>query len=250
MRTRDEIFEGVKRLITTEVQATANYHETWSGESGMVAATARVGLLPLLREAAELRDIELLLEIERTFLETELEYLVHTRESLGSFNLAIRQMRAALAMLDHVRAPADYQWAEAHFTLPTNLVNGLPKDEAHEFFSSHRSRLGNALKIPPEKSKANLLNARISNIRLARDIYMDMQRQALAAFEVREPPPAGWIPASARMAAEIEIREIRHVVRYAASLTQDTQGSGGVPIRVSRITDIPDFQFMQTPPSL
>ena len=231
MRTRDEIFKDAEKLIGTDVLNTTNYHETWSSKSGKVAANARSELLPLLLEAAELRDIDLLLEIEQTFLDTGLEHLVHTRESLGSFNLAIRQMRAALAMLDHVRAPADYQWAEAHFTLPTNLVNGLPKDEAHEFFSSHRSRLGNALKIPPEKSKANLLNARISNIRLARDIYEDLQRQALAAFEVREPPPAGWIPASARMAAEIEIREIRHVVRYAASLTQDTQGSGGVPMR-------------------
>ena len=189
MRTREKILKSAKRLINMEVLSIADYHKTWSGESGMAAASARADLLPLLQEAAELRDIDLLLGIEQTILETELEHLVHTKASLASFNLAIRQIRAALAMLGHVRVPADYRWAEAHFTLPGNLVNGLPKDEAQQFFRSHESRLGNALKIPPEESKATLLDARIGNIRLARNLYMDLQRQALAASEGREPTP-------------------------------------------------------------
>ena len=195
MRTSDKILEDAKEFIDTDVLNTANHHRTWSNESGQTAASARAGLLPLLQEAAELRDIDLLLEIEQAFLKTELDYLVHTRESLGSFNLAIRQMRAALAMLGRVRVPTDYWWAKVYFTLPENLIKGLPKDEAHRFFASHRSRLGNALKTPPEESKAALLGARIGNIRLARDIYMDLQRRTLAASEGREPTPEVREPA-------------------------------------------------------
>ena len=92
-------------------------------------------------------------------------------------------------MLGRVRVPVDYRWAEVYFTLPENLIKGLPKDEAQQFFRSHESRLGNALKVPPEESKTTLLDARIGNIRLARDLYMDLQRQALAASEGREPTP-------------------------------------------------------------
>ena len=71
MRTREKILKSAKRLINMEVLSIADYHKTWSGESGMAAASARAGLLPLLQEVAELRDIDLLLGIEQTILETE-----------------------------------------------------------------------------------------------------------------------------------------------------------------------------------
>ena len=216
MRTSEEIFRDLVKLITAEVRNNANFRETFSGESGKATAEARIALLPLLQEAAGLRDIDLLLNIELTFWETELEHLVHTRESLDSFNLAIRQIRAAITMLKHVRAPDEYRWAEAYFTLPDNLTarglpkdealamlkhvrvpdeyrwaeayftlpdnltaRGLPKDEAHQcmIFVSHESRLRNLLKLPPEKERAALIKSRISNIKLAKDIYTDLQRR-------------------------------------------------------------------------
>ena len=186
MRTPEDIFNDAERLITMEALATTTPQDrTGPGESDK--ATVRADLLPLLREVAGLRSIDLLLRIELAFLEIELVHLVHTRESLASFSKAIRQTRAAIAMLDHVRVPDEYRWTKVHFTQPENLVNGLPKDEAHGFFASHGARLGNTLKMPPEEDKAALINARISNIKLARDIYMDLQRHALAASEIREP---------------------------------------------------------------
>ena len=187
MRTSEEIFEDVEELIATEVRSNANFRKTFSGESGRATAKARIDLLPLLREAADLRDIVLLLKIEITFLKMGLKHLIHTRESLDSFNLAIRQLRAAIAMLKHVRVPDEYRWAEAFFTLPKNLTaQGLPKDEAHQCFISNQSRLRNLLKEPPGKERAALLKGRIANIKLAKDIYTDLQRRALAASAVRE----------------------------------------------------------------
>ena len=185
MRIPNEIFEDAKRLITMEALATTT-PQSEMGLSEFDRVAARSGLLPLLQEAAELRDIDLLLRIEYAFLEIGLVHLVHTRESMASFNKAVRQVRAAIAMLDHVRVPDEYRWTRVHFTQPENLVDGLPKDEAHGFFASHGARLGNTLKMPPEEDKAALINARISNIKLARDIYMDLQRHALAASEIRE----------------------------------------------------------------
>ena len=206
MRTSKEIFRSADNLIAAEVLSNADFRKTFSGESGRATAEARIDLLPLLREAAGLRDIVLLLNIELTFWEMELEHLVHTRESLDSFNLAIRQTihqrKAALTMLKHVRVPDEYRWAEAYFTLPKNLTaRGLPKDEAHQCFISHESRLRNLLKLPPEKERAALLKSRIANIKLAKDIYTDLQRRALAASAVREPAKPYRVERKPRQAA-------------------------------------------------
>ena len=202
MRTSEEIFRDVEESIITEVLSNADFRETFSGESGKATAEARIDLLPLLQEAADLRDIVLLLEIELTFPETELEHLIHTKESLDSFNLAIRQIRAALTMLKHVMVPDEYRWAEAYFTLPKNLTaQGLPKDEAHQCFVSHESRLRNLLKEPPGKERAALLKGRIANIKLAKDIYTDLQRRALAASAVREPAKPYRVERKPRQAA-------------------------------------------------
>ena len=188
MRTSDEILNDAEDLIITEVLNDADFRKTRSSESCGATTKARTSLLPLLQEAAELRNINLLLEIEQTFLKAKLEHLVHTKESHESYNMAIRQIRAAFVMLNHVRIPDEYRWAKVYFTLPENITDsGLPKDEAHRFFASHQTRLRNLLKEPPEEEKAALLNARSSNVRLVRDIYMELQRQALAVSEVREP---------------------------------------------------------------
>ena len=206
MRTSDGIYREVRLLVTAEALATRTPQGgTRQGESDK--AVARAALLPLLREAAGLRDIDLLLWVEQAFLEIELEHLDHTSESLASFNKAIRQVGAAIVLLDHVRVPDEYRWTEVHFTLPENLVGGLPKDEAHQFFASHGARMGNALKLPPEADKAALINARIDNLKLARDIYEDLQRRALTASEIREPSPSGWILAPAGTRANQEVRE-------------------------------------------
>ena len=202
MRTSKEIFRSADNLIAAEVLSKANFRKTFSGKSGRATARARIDLLPLLKEAADLRDIFLLLEIELTFLKTELKHLIHTKESLDSFNLAIRQLRAALTMLKHVRVPDEYRWAEAYFTLPKNITaQGLPKDEAHQCFISHESRLRNLLKEPPGKERAALLKGRIANIKLAKDIYTDLQRRALAASAVREPAKPYRVERKPRQAA-------------------------------------------------
>ena len=202
MRTSEEIFREVVKLITAEVQNNASFRETFSGESGRATAEARIDILPLLKEAAGLRDIDLLLNIELTFWETELKRLIHTKESLDSFNLALRQVRSALAMLKHVRVPDEYRWAEAYFTLPKNITaQGLPKDEAHQCFISNQSRLRNLLKEPPGKERAALLKGRIANLKLAKDIYTDLQRQALAASAVREPAKPYRVERKPRQAA-------------------------------------------------
>ena len=191
MRAIAAIFKDAEWLIHMEMLATADFRESRSSEADRQVLEARASILPLLREAAGLRHIDLLLNVEWTFMRLELDHIAHARKNISSLNAGIRQIEAAFAMLDYVRDPGKYQEIASYYTLSQDLVrhSNLPKDAAHKFFASHRTRLGNMETGPLEASQTALLNARLRNIKLARDIYIELQRQALAAPEVCEPRP-------------------------------------------------------------
>ena len=201
MRPSDAIFDDVEWLVFTEMGATMDFRRARSSEADRQVLEARADLLPLLREAAGLRNIDLLLDIERTFMELELMHIAHARKNISSLNAGIRQIAAASAMLGYVRNPEVYRWAGVFYTLSEDLVRDLPKDAAQKFFGSHRTRLGNVETGPLEASQTALLDARSDNMRLARDLYEELQRQALATSEVREPRPAGWTSGDAGVTA-------------------------------------------------
>ena len=189
METLDKIYREIHFLIATTMRATAYFHETQSGDAAKAVVRSQNRLPPLLREAAKLRDIYLLLRIERAFMELELEHVAYDEDHISSLDKGIWQVGTAITMLDYARAPDEYHPVDFFYTLSQDLVpnSDLPKDAAHKFFGSHSARLGNRKKAPLQRSEAALINARISNMRLARKIYVEWQRQALAASEVREP---------------------------------------------------------------
>ena len=188
MRTPSEIYSDVHELVHEEMRATVHYRETRSSKSSRLIVSIRAALLPLLREAASLRDIDLLLNIERAFMELELEHIAHARKNISSLSTGIQQIDAAVTMLGYVRKPDKYQEIATYYTLSQDLLphSNLPKDAAHKFFGSHRTRLGNAETGPLEKEQTALLDARSRNVRLARELYIELQRHALAASEIRE----------------------------------------------------------------
>ena len=192
------------------MRATADFRRTLASEFARNMADARARFLSLLQEAAELRDIDLLLRVERTFMELELEHIAHARKNISSLNRGIRQIDAAIIMLGRVRDPDRYEDVDFYYTLSDDLVrhSDLPKDAAHKFFGSHRTRLDNVETGPLDESQTALLEARSSNMRLARTIYVELQQQALAISEVREPTTGGYKPTPATSEAEPP-REIR-----------------------------------------
>ena len=187
MKTTDKVYGEVYRLIHTEMRATAYFRRTLSSEFARIMVEARTGLPPLLREVARLRDIRLLLRVERAFMELELEHIAHARKNISSLNAGIRQINAAITMLDYVGDPDEYHPVGFFYGLSEDLVRELPKDAAHKFFGSHRTRLGNVETAPLDESQTALMDARNDNVKLARKLYIEMQRQALAVSEVREP---------------------------------------------------------------
>ena len=201
MRLAVEINDDVQDLINSEISAIGVHRKTKSSESAWNMAKARVDLLPLLQEAAGLRDIRLLLDIERTFMELDLNRIAYDPDNINSLRMGIRQVDAAAIMLDCVRDPVEYRRVYFYYNLSQDLLDksDLPRDAAHKFFGSHRARLLNSKKGQNDPEKSALLKARISYIRQAKKDYMELQRQALAVPEVREQvPPAAEVREAAR----------------------------------------------------
>ena len=197
MRTPNEIIEDINHYVGAEIghilelRAMPETQASRLGASIRDARRMRTRLMPMLQEAAELRDIDTLLAIERAFLRLELEYLGEAPIKVSSLDNAIRELDAAMLMLSYVRNPGYYQDFNQCFSLEKNRRNGQPNDQARQFFESHRTRLKNIEKGRMEEGERNLLSAREQNIQLARELYIELQQEAHAGTGIRE-PAAGY----------------------------------------------------------
>ena len=190
MLPREEIIDNASELVNAEIAATLEFRKASGYQAGKAidnARNARTKLLSVLHDATRLQDIDALLAIERIFLEQEREHLAESPKKTASLNKAVREIDAAITMLTHVRSPDDYRLADIYFSLPHNRLHDLPKDQAHQFFASHATRLGNVEKHRLEDGERKLVVTRTDNIKMAQQLYTEFQRQALAGVEVREP---------------------------------------------------------------
>ena len=132
-----------------------------------------------------MRDIGLILRIERGFLAEELAHLAKRPRKVSSLNMALSQMDAALNLLPITRGKSGYS-ADVHFTLARNRVYGMPKDEVQQFFISHATRLHNLDGGRFEDTEDELHDVRISNIKAAQEVYTELQCRALGLHEARQ----------------------------------------------------------------
>ena len=180
-------------MIRLEVWATRGF-QTWRTKKRSIATAglflanacdARAKLLPLLSEAAALHDIDLILQIERGFLAEELGHLAKRPRKVSSLNMALDQLDAAMNLLPITKGKAGYS-ADLYFTLARNRVYGMPKDEVQQFFISHITRLHNLDGGRFEDTEDELHDVRISNIKVAQEVYTELQCRALGLHEVRQ----------------------------------------------------------------
>ena len=185
MTTRANILERAKLLIDIEALSTVEFRRTRSGVASSQVREAVAGLYCLLTEAAERKDLELMLEIERTYLESELRFKVQNEESLKEYSKIIPQIRAALIMLKYVKEPSVYRWVSHVHSLAGNLNQDLPMDAAQKFFALNETRLYNLQVCQYVIDFPENVNIRRSNNRLMKKLYMKLQREALAVPLVR-----------------------------------------------------------------
>ena len=141
-----------------------------------------------IRRCGELRE---LLIAELLVISTDLEDVANTPSMESSLESARVEIAVALELADKVLVPETYQEVDASYRLPRNRPQGLPRDEARQFFATHRTRLMNLERGYGSDSTKSLLSTRRGNMAAAQRIYAQLQTAALGprAYQAAAAPP-------------------------------------------------------------
>ncbi|SHN72795.1 hypothetical protein [Desulfovibrio litoralis] len=132
----------------------------------------------LLKEVKAAKEIYLALGVEQLLLNQELARYANSPEEANSIKKAIEQLQDARKSLTVVNDSQAYQ--KATETYPSkNKEAGLPIDSFRAFLKSHSTRLTNRMASPLSVTEKNILRQRKENLAMIKEVYIEMQREAL-----------------------------------------------------------------------
>ena len=139
------------------------------------------GALYAFRDAQSSADPHIIILIEYTFLNQELQFCEETdTDSLSSLTQAIQSFDDAFLAF---KAVEDSNYIIAELTHPHSKkyrIKGFPKDAFHIACIAHRTRIQNMLRTPGvDPLEKNLLKQRFINLSTAQNGYIDKQKKAL-----------------------------------------------------------------------
>lgn len=144
----------------------------------------------LVREEGCKRSVELLHTIGRSSVAAILymEHHILAKEleqardpiSVASLQKAIEQIQVARKMLPRIYDPDGYKGMVEELP-PQEREGNLPRDTVRRFFLSHGARLHDRIKhgLDASDGKLAILKQRLENIKQARKLYIDAQRNVL-----------------------------------------------------------------------
>ena len=120
--------------------------------------------------------METILLAEELILENERAHYADTRAMRTSLDNALTEINAALTLVEKVQNPAAYKSVtDDYYQTIKSRIGRLPKDEARQFFKSHRSRLENLEKARLMGIDKELIGVRKKNLGEARASYIELQ---------------------------------------------------------------------------
>jgi hypothetical protein len=133
------------------------------------------------QEAPSMRDAEILILAEYTFLAQEWEFCdAADTQAKASLTQAVQSFDDAFLALKAVNGPA-YRVAEQ--VIPhrkEHRVHGMPKDAYHIACIAHRTRINNVLRAPGiNMTEKALLQQRFANLSAAQNAYLEQQQTIL-----------------------------------------------------------------------
>ena len=172
--------KNIKRSLATEAQAIAKNRATPSARE---LVDARKALLARIKEIAATGKAELIVEMEKDFIQNDLDRYAkaNDKEMTGSLNAALLGVAAIEQQLEIVDDPERYKAIDRGHGLPKNRKQGLPLDEARQSFASHRARLGNYVKYRLEETEKQIIHERRRALGIAEKDYIARQAKTLGS---------------------------------------------------------------------
>ena len=166
--------------MATEAQAIEKNRAT---PSARALVDARKALLARIKEIATTGKAELIVEMEKDFIQNDLDRYAkaNDKEMTGSLNAALLGVAAIEQQLEIVDDPEGYRAIDRGHGLPKNRKQGLPLDEARQSFASHRARLGNYVKYRLEETEKQIIHERRRALGIAEKDYIARQAKTLGS---------------------------------------------------------------------
>ncbi len=134
----------------------------------------------LLENIRKTNDINLILGAEKSINSFYLEFYGNSQSMVASLNDTMEEILATEILIKILQDdPNDYWQINRSYTLAKNRINGLPKDEARQFFKGQAKRLFNMDKVHLGDTQKKIIEVRRNNIRELERVYEKMQYNAL-----------------------------------------------------------------------
>lgn len=132
----------------------------------------------VFKKIAKTRNLPLIMETEQIVLFHELKLYANSPEEKNSIEMALKQLAEAIKATSVVHNFFTYQEAAKTYS-SKRMEEGLPLDSCREFLKSHATRLTNRLVAPLSVPKKNILRQRKENLKIVKELYIELQREAL-----------------------------------------------------------------------
>ncbi len=147
---------------------------------GKDEAIAQKQIVKVLQAINKTRDINMIMSAEKAINIHELQYYTNSKPMESSIKQTLTSINITNNLISIIQNEPDKYINHANlFQEIKNKIGDLPNDEARQFFKAQSVRFVNMSKAPLSTDKKATIDQRKNNIRIAGEIYADMQKNML-----------------------------------------------------------------------
>ncbi len=177
------LINELDNLLVDEKNARQSYN-------ARAESIAQKQMVKIIQAIGKTGDINLIMTAEKAINVHELEFYTNSKPMESSLKQTLTSINITNKCIDVIQnKPDEYKIRAQSYEETKNQLNGLPLDEARQFFKSQSARFVNMDKSPLSNDKKATIEARKFNVRLAGDIYIDLQKATLGLKNTIAPKP-------------------------------------------------------------
>ncbi len=171
--------QEIKKLQSLLVADAARVEKHKQSSSGRIVSASKNELLASIKKISSSGSAELIITMEITLVEHDLEYYDNHRLMKASLKADLKELAVIKRQLAIVDDLEQYKHIDAAYSLPKSRKQGLPLDEARQSFRSHSARLDNQAKSPLSDTEKESIDARKTATNVAEKDYIERQARTL-----------------------------------------------------------------------
>ncbi len=154
----------------------------------LAEAYSQKQIVKVLQAIYKTCDIDMIMSAEKAINIHELQYYTNSKPMESSIKQTLTSIEITNKLIDVIHnKPDEYIIRAKSYEEAKNKIGDLPNDEARQFFKAQSTRFVNLSKAPLSTDKKATIEARKINIRLAGEIYTDMQKNVLGIQNTNSP---------------------------------------------------------------